>query len=122
MSKGKRAADLYTLISCLNAGIYSITELEPEKMNSDDKYRYKNLRNFMQNFLKGLERKATKEQIAELHSHNFENVAAMTELMAIISLIPPTQAEWFIQQANLLALESVERQLAIKDEQKEESH
>lgn len=122
MSKGKKAADLYLLISCLNASIYAITELEPDKMVSQDKMAYKNLRQFMKNFLLGLERKATKEQIAELHAHNFDNVAAMTELMSVISLIPPRQADWFIEQANLLALESVERELAERNEQKEESH
>jgi CO dehydrogenase/acetyl-CoA synthase gamma subunit (corrinoid Fe-S protein) len=121
MSKGKKAADLYLLISCLNAGCYAITELEPDKMGSQDKMAYKNLRNFMFNFLKGLERKATKEQIAELHAYNFDNVGAMTELMAIVALIPPTQIEWFLQEVNKLAEESVDRVIK-SNEQKKESH
>lgn len=120
MSKGKKAADLYLLISCLNAGCYAITELEPNKMGSQDKMAYKNLRNFMQNFLKGLERKATKEQIAELHAYNFNNVEAMTVIMSVMALIPPMQVDWFIEEVNKLALESIER--AKSNEQKEESH
>lgn len=108
----KKAADLYLLISCLNAGIYAITELEPDRMNSQDKMLYKNLRNYMLNFLKGLERKATKEQISELHSYNFENVAAMTELMATVSLLPPTQVEWFLNEIQKLSFAAVNRELS----------
>lgn len=107
--KSGRAADLYLLISCLNAGIFAITQLNPDGMNSQDKMTYKNLRNFMQNFLKGLERKATKEQIAELYSYNFDNVAAMTELVATVALLPPTEVEWFSNEVQKLAFAAVNR-------------
>jgi hypothetical protein len=104
-----RAADLYLLISCLNAGIFAITQLDPDGMNNQDKMSYKNLRNFMQNFLKGLERKATKQQIAELHAYNFDNVAAMTELVATVALLPPTEVEWFSGEVQKLAFAAVNR-------------
>jgi hypothetical protein len=104
-----RAADLYLLISCLNAGIFAITQLNPDGMNSQDKMTYKNLRNFMHNFLKGLERKATKEQISELYSYNFDNVAAMTELVATVALLPPTEVEWFSGEVQKLAFAAVNR-------------
>lgn len=107
--RANRAADMYLLISCLNAGIYSITQLNPDGMNSQDKVTYKNLRSFMQNFLKGLERKVTKEQVAELHSYNFENVGAMTEMMATIALLPPTQVDWFMGEVNKLSFAAVNR-------------
>lgn len=107
--RAAKAADMYLLISCLNAGIFAITQLDPERMNSDDKYRYKNLRNFMQNFLKGLERKATKQQIDELHAYNFDNVAAMTELVATVALLPPTEVEWFSGEVQKLAFAAVNR-------------
>lgn len=112
-----RAADMYLLISCLNAGIYAITQLNPDGMNSQDKMSYKNLRNFMQNFLKGLERKVTKEQINELYSYNFDNVGAMTEMMATIALLPPTQVEWFSGEVQKLAFAAVNRATSeIKEE------
>jgi hypothetical protein len=120
MSKSKKAADLYLLISCLNAGCYAITELEPDRMNSEDKYKYKNLRQFMKNFLVGLERKVTKEQLAELHAYNFNNVEAMTVIMSVMALIPPMQVDWFIEEVNKLALESIER--VKSNEQEKESH
>jgi hypothetical protein len=45
----------------------------------------------------------------------------MTELMAIVALIPPTQIEWFLQEVNKLAEESVDRVIK-SNEQKKESH
>ena len=112
--RSKRAADLYLLISCLNAACYAITELNPDIMRFDDKMRYKALRNTMMNFLKSLESKTTKDQFQELKSFNFENVGAMTELMAVISLLPPAQVDWFLGEVNKLCYGAVNRALLNK--------
>ena len=112
--KSKTAADLYLLISCLNAACYAITELNPNIMRFDDKMRYNTLRNQMLNFLKNLERKTTKDKYNELKEFNFENVGAMTELMAVISLLPPGQVDWFLGEVNKLCFAAVNRALAEK--------
>jgi hypothetical protein len=109
--KSKTAADLYLLISCLNAACYAITELDPTKMRFDDKMRYNALRNQMLNFLKTLEAKTTKDKFEELKNFNFENVGAMTELMAVISLLPPGQVDWFLGEVNKLSFAAVNRAL-----------
>ena len=108
----KKAADLYLLISCLNAACYASTELDPTKMRFDDKMKYNALRNQMTNFLKHLESKTTKEQFQDLKLYNFENVGAMTELMAIISLLPPRQVDWFMGEINKLSFAAVNKALS----------
>lgn len=110
----KKAADLYLLISCLNAACYAITELNPNLMRFDDKMRYNALRNTMLNFLKHLESKTTKDQFQDLKSFNFENVGAMTELMAVISLLPPGQVDWFLGEVNKLSFAAVNKALSEK--------
>lgn len=110
----KKAADLYLLISCLNAACYAITELNTNLMRFDDKMRYNALRNTMLNFLKSLEKKTTKDQFEDLKTFNFENVHAMTELMMVISLLPPGQMEWFLEEVNKLSFAAVNRALSEK--------
>ena len=114
MIDNKSAADFYLLITCLNAACYAITEMEPDKMKSIDKMAFKNLRNFLLNFLHGLERRTTKEKFDELKGFNFDNVALMTEIMATISLIPPSQVEWFTNEINKLSFTAVNRALSEK--------
>ncbi len=110
----KKAADLYLLISCLNAACYAITELQTDRMRFDDKMRYNTLRNTMYNFLKHLESKTTKDQYQDLKAFNFENVGAMTELMAVISLLPPSQVDWFLGEVNKLSFAAVNKALSEK--------
>ena len=112
--RSRRAADLYLLISCLNAASYAITQLNPNIMRFDDKMRYNALRNTMLNFLKNLEQKTTKDKFEELKEFNFENVGTMTELMSVISLLPPSQLDWFLEEVNKLSFAAVNRALSEK--------
>jgi hypothetical protein len=112
--RGKKAADLYMLITCLNAACYAITELDTTKMRFENKMRYNTLRNTMLNFLKSLEKQTTKEQFEELKQFNFENVIAMTDLMAVVSLLPPGQMDWFLEEVNKLSFAAVNRALSEK--------
>ena len=114
MIDNKGAADFYLLITCLNAACYAITEMDPDKMKGNDKVSFKNLRCNLLNFLKGLERRTTKEKFDELKQYNFDNVVLMTEIMATMSLIPPGQIEWFTNEINKLSFTAVNRALSEK--------
>jgi hypothetical protein len=114
MIDNKSAADFYLLITCLNAACYAITEMEPDKMKGNDKVNFKNLRCNLLNFLKGLERRTTKEKFEELKQYNFDNVVLMTELMATMSLLPPGQVDWFLGEVNKLTFAAVNRALSEK--------
>lgn len=106
--KQKKLADIWLLISSLNCVRYAITELEPDKMSSHTKMKYKNLKTNIDNFLNSLQLQIDVDQRKKLLDTNFENVGAMVETMSVLAYVPITHIESFLERVNELVFDIVE--------------
>jgi hypothetical protein len=111
----KDAANQWLLIASLNAAGFAILELEPDRMNSLQKYRYKNLKASIRNFLVGLQAKAAKADRERLADMNYNNVGAMAETMALIAQLPQDQIDWFLDEVNKLVYRAVNNHFKQQD-------
>jgi hypothetical protein len=102
----KRLASIWLLITCLNAAKYALVELETKHMKQDRKVRFKALEQQIKSFLQYMPKDSL------VHNQSFENVAAMTETMAMIAQLPATQIDWFLEQVNRLSFAAVNRELS----------
>ena len=103
----KKLADIWLLISALNCTRYAIVELEPDKMSSQAKGRYKNLKMQVENFLNSLQLKTDVDDRKKLVNTNFENVGAMVETMALLAHVPLTHIEPFLERVNELVFKLI---------------
>lgn len=103
----KKLADIWLLISALNCVRYAVIELEPDKMPSHAKGRYKNLKMQVENFLNSLQLKTEVAERKRLLDTNFENVGAMVETMALLAHVPLTHIEPFLERVNQLVFDLV---------------
>jgi hypothetical protein len=101
--ENKRLADIWLLVVTLNCARYAITELN-DNMNKESKYKYKNLKTSIENFLVGMQTFVPKDDKERLSLLTFDNVGAMAETMTLIAHLPPHKYEEFLKGANELFL------------------
>lgn len=101
----KRLASIWLLITSLNAARYAMVELNIAGMKQDRKQKFRALESQIKSFLE----KMPKDSL--VHDHSFENVGAMTEVVAMVAQLPFTQIEWFLNEVNKLSFAAVNREL-----------
>jgi len=106
----KRIFDFWMLISSLNLAKYAIAELEPEKMPSLQKSRYKLLHNQLSNFLKIQQAAIKKSDRDALMYGNFDNVGLMAEVIGNMTQVPTEQYDWYLNECNKLVHAAANRQ------------
>lgn len=104
------AAKIYLLITTLNASLYAIAELEPAKLNRNNKMRLMNLRNAIKNYLTLVSNGAKNAEISLIDDYTFDGVAIMAELNCMVAHVPRNQVEWYIDECKKLVFESINRE------------
>lgn len=104
------AMNILLLVTALNLSLFSIAELNPQKMGQVNKSRYMNLRAQLKNFLTVMQANSTPELRQKLEDNTFESVGSIAELVAMVTQIHPNQQEWYLEECKKLVYVSVNRQ------------
>jgi hypothetical protein len=95
-------AKIWMLIGSLNASLYGIAEMEPNKLNHMMKKRFNDLRLAINLFLNNFKKSAEKKEQEVLDAHSFEAVGAMAELVCMVVQVPEDQLEWYLEECKKL--------------------
>lgn len=109
------AAKIYLLLTMLNGTLYAINELEPDKMKFHNKFKFKNLRSNIRNFMTSISQRATAKDKDVLNDYTFGNVGLMAEVFAILAHVPESQMEWITKEIQSLTIQSINN---LEDEDK----
>jgi hypothetical protein len=106
--------NIWLLVTSLNLTLFAIAELEPSGMKQTEKMRYNNLRQANKNFLTTMTAISPPHIREMLKEMSFDSVGLMVELMGMAAQVHPDQQEWFLQEAQKLIFQTVNRQAGIK--------
>jgi hypothetical protein len=107
----QQQAQIWMLIALLNGTRFAIAELEPHKMRHQQKMRFINLKDNVDNFLKNFQSVAPKKDNEAINSATFDNVAALAELTCLIAQMPPQLMDEFIERCKDAAMQTVEKMM-----------
>jgi hypothetical protein len=107
MDNAKRLADMWLLITSLNTARYAVAELDPEQFASHTKQQLKNLKNFIENFLRVAVNKMKNDDKGRLTDATFDSVGVMVETMSLLAHVPIAKHEEFLAKVNLLVEEVI---------------
>jgi hypothetical protein len=121
MMNTKEATDFWLLVTALNCAQFSLVQL---KDNPHVKHRVKMqfnmFRNQLNNFKSYIHNNSEKEMVGLLQNLSYDNVAAMSETMAMIALVPQEELDWFLEQTQKLVWAAVNRYQTVEPQTTEQ--